>query len=132
MPNRPRALARRLTRGVIALMLAVLATAGIGVAAMAPAQAAIIPGRCSYTGSQPMVSYAPSTYKVAVKQVQCELNYSVLSINIAQDGYFGSATRNAVTKFQRCTGLAVDGIVGPQTWAKLNYWAASPGWVPNC
>ncbi|MGW5364144.1 peptidoglycan-binding domain-containing protein [Actinopolymorpha pittospori] len=129
MPSRPRALAHRLTRSVIALMLAVLATAGIGAATMAPAQAAIIPGRCTYTGSQPTLSYAPSTYKVAVKQLQCELNDSLLYTKVTVDGYFGPATRNAVGTFQTCTGIQVDGIVGPQTWAELNYWAKSNSWV---
>ncbi len=33
-----------------------------------------------------------------------------------QDGYFGSQTRSAVLTFQRHYGLAVDGIVGRQTW----------------
>ena len=32
------------------------------------------------------------------------------------DGIFGSATYNAVTAYQRSRGLAVDGIVGCNTW----------------
>lgn len=36
------------------------------------------------------------------------------------DGDFGSGTYNAVIAFQRANGLAVDGIVGPATWAALN------------
>lgn len=35
------------------------------------------------------------------------------------DGDFGSATKDAVVKFQRKTGLDDDGIVGPKTWANL-------------
>jgi len=35
------------------------------------------------------------------------------------DGIFGSKTRSAVMAFQRANGLAVDGIVGPATIAKL-------------
>lgn len=35
------------------------------------------------------------------------------------DGVFGSKTAAAVKDFQQSAGLAVDGIVGPQTWAAL-------------
>jgi putative peptidoglycan binding protein len=35
------------------------------------------------------------------------------------DGIFGTNTFNAVECFQRHTGLSVDGIVGPNTWGKL-------------
>ncbi len=36
------------------------------------------------------------------------------------DGIFGAKTQEAVRKFQRDNGLAVDGIVGRATWAKLD------------
>jgi peptidoglycan hydrolase-like protein with peptidoglycan-binding domain len=36
------------------------------------------------------------------------------------DGIFGSKTLTAVEKFQKAKHLAVDGIVGPKTWAALN------------
>jgi len=35
------------------------------------------------------------------------------------DGVFGSGTRRAVLSFQRSSGLDADGVVGPQTWARL-------------
>lgn len=44
------------------------------------------------------------------------------------DGIFGPRTEEAVVAFQRVNGLAVDGIVGPQTWAKLD--AMTPSGLP--
>lgn len=35
------------------------------------------------------------------------------------DGIFGTATQNAVSNYQRSRGLAVDGIVGCNTWRSL-------------
>ena len=35
------------------------------------------------------------------------------------DSIFGTATKNAVINFQKSQGLAVDGIVGPDTWSRL-------------
>ena len=39
--------------------------------------------------------------------------------SLVVDGIFGAATEEAVKKFQEQYGLTVDGIVGIQTWAKL-------------
>lgn len=35
------------------------------------------------------------------------------------DGIFGPVTKNAVEEFQSGSGLTVDGVVGPATWAAL-------------
>lgn len=53
----------------------------------------------------------------AVKELQTRLNAKGATLLV--DGSFGPKTDNAVTNFQRATGLHVDGIVGQQTWAKL-------------
>jgi spore germination protein YaaH len=41
-------------------------------------------------------------------------------------GYFGEITRDAVLRFQQDHGLAVDGIVGPETWDALRKFPAEP------
>lgn len=40
-------------------------------------------------------------------------------LSLYPDGIFGPITEEAVKAFQKENGLAVDGIVGPKTWAKL-------------
>ncbi len=42
------------------------------------------------------------------------------------DGDFGSVTESLVKEFQRSQGLAVDGVVGEQTWAALLHEAPPP------
>jgi peptidoglycan hydrolase-like protein with peptidoglycan-binding domain len=52
-----------------------------------------------------------------VKAAQNELdrhNYSVVV-----DGIFGDKTDASVRQFQNTVGLAVDGVVGPNTWREL-------------
>jgi hypothetical protein len=59
-----------------------------------------------------------STLRRAVMDLQNILNtrnYAGLSV----DGYFGTLTDRAVRNWQSKKGLAVDGIVGPNTWTSL-------------
>ena len=55
----------------------------------------------------------------SVSDLQSKLNL-VIGAGLAIDGSFGNATKNAVLIFQRAYGLSADGVVGNQTWAKLN------------
>ena len=52
-----------------------------------------------------------------VKELQELLNQN--GYNLSVDGVYGSATQNAVRKYQKANGLGVDGIVGDETWGKL-------------
>jgi nucleoid-associated protein YgaU len=53
----------------------------------------------------------------AVKGLQNALN--ARSFHVGVDGEFGPATEEAVRHFQEARQLAVDGIVGRNTWAAL-------------
>jgi peptidoglycan hydrolase-like protein with peptidoglycan-binding domain len=54
----------------------------------------------------------------AVKELQRRLQAAGFNPG-AIDGIFGQGTDSAVRAFQRARGLTADGIVGPNTWAKL-------------
>ncbi|MEY9846303.1 zinc D-Ala-D-Ala carboxypeptidase [Streptacidiphilus sp. BW17] len=107
--------------------VAVLAT-GVATAPSASAQSV---GNCTYTNSEPNLSEGATG--IAVKQLQCELNYSLNPAtghpDLAVDGSFGPATLARVEEFQSCDDFSVDGQVGPVTWAGLDYWSASTGWL---
>lgn len=53
-----------------------------------------------------------------VRFLQTLLN-ALVGAGLQVDGYFGQATLAAVKRFQTERGLAVDGVVGPQTWGAL-------------
>jgi peptidoglycan hydrolase-like protein with peptidoglycan-binding domain len=67
------------------------------------------------TATDPMLREGDSG--PAVTTLQRLLNAK--GINIAIDGIFGGVTRAAVVQFQKQSGIATDGIVGPQTWQAL-------------
>lgn len=57
-----------------------------------------------------------------VSQLQQKLKAK--GFNVTVDGDFGPKTTAAVRAFQQSRGLGADGVVGPNTWAKVN--AANP------
>lgn len=119
---------RRTLRSAVPAILAASLFAGLGVVSPI-ADAAIIPGRCTYTASQPTLRQGSSG--TAVRQLQCELNFSLRYTKVTVDGSFGPQTRQAVRIFQSCAGIGVDGVVGAVTWGRLNAWAGSNAWL-NC
>lgn len=82
---------------------------------------------CNYTTARPTLRRGSTG--PAVQQAQCYLNWSMTGDNLVEDGIFGTLTYNATVRFQRCAGIGVDGVIGPQTWSYLAYWANSPYYV---
>jgi hypothetical protein len=56
----------------------------------------------------------------AVRLLQLELNVTGASPELTADSNFGRKTDKAVRAFQQRQDLVVDGVVGPNTWAKLD------------
>ena len=54
-----------------------------------------------------------------VLDLQKRLNSTGYGYNLAEDGSFGEKTLAAVKDYQKRSGLAVDGIVGTNTWGAL-------------
>lgn len=59
-----------------------------------------------------------------VELLQFTLNTVGFSLSV--DGIFGSATRQAVTRYQTDNGLVADGIVGKNTWKTLMFMPTYP------
>lgn len=71
---------------------------------------------------KPKVEAAPSLLRLGsrgarVEALQTQLD--ALGYRLVTDGIFGKATRRAVVAFQLDTGIATDGVAGPQTLAAL-------------
>lgn len=66
-----------------------------------------------------------------LQQALVEAGYSISHDELDSEIY-GVTTRRAVEDYQRRTGLSIDGVAGPQTWAALKRGAGSvfvaPGW----
>lgn len=70
---------------------------------------------CSTGGYPQLKRGSLSNYVLIAQDDLNTLGYSTNGL----DGIFGSATLNAVREYQRSRGLAVDGIVGCNTWRAL-------------
>lgn len=67
----------------------------------------------------PTVKYGSKGVPVVV--LQMELTHATCIMPLEPDGVFGSKTLSVVKTYQKQEGLKVDGIVGPKTWAHLDY-----------
>jgi len=56
----------------------------------------------------------------AVKELQNKVNV-VMGSNLKADGSFGSLTKKVVLNLQKRFHLVQDGVVGPKTWAVVDY-----------
>lgn len=75
------------------------------------------------TNEYPTIKKGSKNNYVTIAQNRLnELGYEAGSA----DGIFGTNTENAVKAFQSANGLSVDGIIGKNTWAKLNSDSAVP------
>jgi lysozyme len=107
---------------LLAGLLLVTASAG---AAEGSASAAV--AVCGHSNAQPTLRQGATGEDTV--EAQCELSLATKASRytpIGADGSFGPATEARVRVFQQCAGLGVDGVVGPNTWAALNTWAAHP------
>jgi peptidoglycan hydrolase-like protein with peptidoglycan-binding domain len=102
--SRPRSRSRSAKRS------AWIGTGFAAVAASAGLLAAAAPAAAQTSTQIPLLNQGSAG--PAVSRVQ-------RALHIQATGRFEPATKNAVLAFQRRHGLAVDGIVGPQTWDAL-------------
>ena len=74
----------------------------------------------------PAASSAPSSVKPSTRQIQQALKNAGFYQG-SVDGKSGPRTKDAISEFQRVHGLKDDGVVGKQTWTKLNAYADLSG-----
>ena len=75
------------------------------------------------------VDYSSGSQGADVMKIQQALQLAGFSPGPI-DGVFGPRTKTAVQSFQSAHGLAIDGIVGANTWSKLLKGTPAPGAQP--
>ncbi|MFD5467981.1 peptidoglycan-binding protein [Kitasatospora sp. NPDC127059] len=78
----------------------------------------------SSTGSVDCVMGQQSGFNSGTYDLQVSLHRCDGANGLAEDGYYGPATAQAVRDFQARVGLGVDGVYGPQT-RRAMYWHAN-------
>lgn len=117
---------RTLLRGLTLAVAAVLPLYGPTAVQAAPSAVTAV-AVCGHTSAQPTLQRGSTGDSTS--EAQCRLNLATKPSRytpIAADGTYGAATEARVRDFQRCAGLGVDGVLGPNTWAALNSWADQP------
>ncbi|WP_199444392.1 peptidoglycan-binding domain-containing protein [Umezawaea beigongshangensis] len=79
--------------------------------------------RCGYYDGT--VTFRRGDVGNAVREIQCLINIGYYTPELQVDGEFGTKVDAAVRWYQRCSGITVDGVVGPDTWYQLRN-------NPNC
>ncbi|KUJ67017.1 hypothetical protein ACZ90_31910 [Streptomyces albus subsp. albus] len=115
-------------RGLIASVAAVV-LAGAATVAAAPAPAAAAPAAtavqpllkdpayCGFDNAPTPITIKEGATGPTVMEAQCLLQLWGFSVGPrGVDGIFGPLTTSATKMFQTSRGLAVDGIIGPDTW----------------
>jgi peptidoglycan hydrolase-like protein with peptidoglycan-binding domain len=115
-------LARTAEGEIVAVSLrtgSVLASYGLGeAAAWRPVPSGPPPASPLADRSPTLSAREPQTRGDAVREAQQRLNR--LGYNAGEvDGVYGPMTTSAVRAFQQRSGLKVDGVISPQTWAAL-------------
>ena len=125
---------KKLTRYALPILGTALAGGIAAAVVAAPASAATVSAAsvrphtinqfCGFTNAEPELEYGDTG--VAVQQAQCELD-SVINgaTSLPYDGIFGTETRQWTEEFQGCMGITPDGIIGPVTWADLDYYSST-------
>lgn len=78
------------------------------------------------SGSAPQVPLRFGSSGPAVQQIQIRLNrisnnYPAIPKIYPVDGFFGIETENAVKAFQQIFNLEADGVIGKNTWYRIQY-----------
>jgi peptidoglycan hydrolase-like protein with peptidoglycan-binding domain len=83
----------------------------------APATPAAVTTIASRVVTSPSENVRKGDTGPGVEQIQTALRAA--GYDLKADGVFGDVTDRAVRDYQEENGLTVDGVVGPNTWAKL-------------